>query len=43
MSMDYIFNWNLPRPLYASVMSLVVVMVAMPMILVVVLVPAEYD
>ena len=25
MSMDYMFNWNLPRPLYASVMTLVVI------------------
>ena len=25
MSMDYMFNWNLPRLLYASVMTLVVI------------------
>ena len=25
MSTDYMFNWNLPHPLYASVMTLVVI------------------
>ena len=25
MSTDYMFNWNLPCPLYASVMTLVVI------------------
>ena len=25
MSTDYMFNWNLPRPLYVSVMTLVVI------------------
>ena len=54
MSTDYMFNWNLPRPLYVSVMTLVViravVMVAgvvVPVIwvvvVVVVLVPVEHD
>ena len=25
MSTDYMFNWNLPHPLYVSVMTLVVI------------------